>query len=184
MLQRHLSWFLLSLLILVLACPVCYSLPPIHAVTATPSSRYEQSLASYCPRGGATAAVPAGMNPLVLASPLVVAAVCGDGIAILAIHTNIKVEGTEDDDSVLHDLPIDFSGPFRIHSLDRHGTTMMTAGWRADANYFLAKLRDIYRDERLDNTVPSSIVATQGSLLLATAAVGSDVSVIKQFSQW
>ena len=201
----------------------CQSLPLIHASVSLLShnnnnnnnkqqlTKKDSSTVSPHPRGllllavrlrggstlAASAIPPAGINPLVLSSPVVTAAVCRDGIVLCAIHspgmallTHEEEDGDDDKDAtddkeetaatVLKDLPVDFSGPFRIQSLDLQGTTLLTAGWRADASYFTTKAQGIVSDEReMVGTTAAAVLACQFSLLLATAAAMSgDVSTI------
>ena len=138
------------------------------------------------PRGGesTTIVAPPGISPLVVSSPIVAAAVCQDGIVLLTLHNNVQMEQRQSDDeslsqsSPLADLPVDFAGPFRIQSLDLEGTTLLTAGWRADAMFLTSKAQEIVKQERqMVGSCPSSrLLATQLSLVLATSALGGDVS--------
>ena len=138
-------------------------------------------------------------DPFVAASPLIAAAVCSDGIAMVAAHTvstkekllrdfqhdyrhevadtkddtnintannnphSIQSADTEDNDdtnmsetNVLSEnfftdcwkeLQRDHGGPFRIRKIDRFGTHLLTAGWRADCDVLTAKLRSISSKE-------------------------------------
>ena len=176
-------------------CP-CQGMPAIGNPTL---SRASQRLATI--RGGDGAVeIPEGMNPLVVSSPVVAAAVCRDGIVLLACHHKILAspqqqqqqpsevnDDSRDDDvddsssqNLFRDLPVEFGGPFRIQSLDLQGTALMTAGWRPHAHYFIAKAQELYKDENetVGSDVSIALLASQLSLLLATTAVGSDVSHI------
>lgn len=81
----------------------------------------------------------------VQAAPLIVAAVCRDGVAVIAAHTSDEDEpllyyqpessiSKPNDIQPFLDLPENFAGPFRIQSIDAYGTTMLTCGWRADCD--------------------------------------------------
>ena len=81
----------------------------------------------------------------VQAAPLIVAAVCRDGVAVIAAHTSDEDEpllyyqpdsstSKPNDIKPFLDLPENFAGPFRIQPIDAYGTTMLTCGWRADCD--------------------------------------------------
>jgi len=50
--------------------------------------------------------------------------------------------------AIFQDLPELYGGPFRIHTIDRYGTHLLAAGWRADCDLFTAKLRSIASREK------------------------------------
>ena len=174
---------LLTALVAFLIDP-CRGSPPIHPSVSFLSrpANDPSVLALRCLRGGGSTlatAITEGINPLVVLSPVVAAAVCRDGIVLLAIHGPGVID--EDDTSTaatLKDLPVDCAGPFRIQSLDLQGNTLLTAGWRADAGYFTKKAQEIVSDERemVGSTSPARVLASQFSLLLATSAMDGNVS--------
>jgi hypothetical protein len=112
-----------------------------------------------------------GLKPdkFVQASPLIVAAVCRDGVAVITAHTSDQDEpllyyshevdcGEEDEDNIsttqsnkstsqssselpFLDLPRDYAGPLRIHAIDAYGTTMLACGWRSDCDALVARAR-------------------------------------------
>jgi len=110
-------------------------------------------------------------DPFIAASPLIVAAVCSDGIALVAAHTVSSREkllrevcreeadndkADKDDGEVKakttfagiwNDLPTDHGGPYRINSIDRSGTHLLSAGWRADCDLLIEKVRSIASNE-------------------------------------
>ena len=140
-------------------------------------------------RGGGnrgTADEAAGLDPLVVASPIVAAAVCRDGIALLALHPSPILAGvngndsdvTSDDDDTkikhpFRDLPTDFAGPFRLPSLDRQ-TVLLTAGWRVHAQFLIRQARALCQQENSlfggGSVVAPSVLAEQCALMLATMA--------------
>lgn len=179
-------------------------------------------------RGGSTttssstSAEEGGLNPLVTASPVVAAAVCRDGIVLLALHpsrgtapisrreaemTSDKDEDIDDEEKehdeelqdstspksnnnlrgVLHDLPVDCAGPFRLQALGHGGeggstTTLLTAGWRADAQYFTSLVQDtIRRQGTMRETIldEGRVLAARCSLILASIALDGEVSARK-----
>lgn len=124
-----------------------------------------------------------GVNPLVQAAPIVAAAVCRDGVVVLALHPFVAWGQKEEDESDtnqtnstspkrrLHDVPPEMGGPFRLALLNNKGSmVLLTAGWRADAMAWTERLRDIAKDElRLTGTLSDCVLASQASLLLATS---------------
>lgn len=113
-------------------------------------------------------------NHFVMAAPLVVAAVCKDGVAIVATHTASSkepllmdetfienaVENFTAEDSFMSnssestqnaplplDLPLSFRGPFRIQTIDGFGTTLACAGWRTDGEMLASKCRSLAASE-------------------------------------
>ena len=191
--QRY--WILLTFVEFLIE--PCRGSSPINAPVSVFSQPRKDSIdlvVSRCRRGGGEGNTLAtttqeGINPLVLLSPVVAAAVCCDGIVLLSIHgpsVTLSQEDNDDDHedetttatTTLKDLPIDCSGPFRIQSLDLQGNTLLTAGWRADANYFTKKAQEIVKNERgmVGSVLPARVLASQFSLLLATSAIGGNVS--------
>ena len=114
------------------------------------------------------------VDPYVSMSPLIVAAVGSDGIALLTLHvthtleplllseedeTEDSVEGDDGGDrdrdgpthvhsSTLKDLPLDSKGPLRIHVLDEVGSSLLLCGWKTDGMVLLDQARSIARKER------------------------------------
>ena len=116
-------------------------------------------------RGGSSE----GLDPLVQASPIVAAAVCRDGVAVLALHPSSG--------ELLHDISPDWGGPFRIQSIDAT-TVFLAAGWRADAMALTRQIREKAQDERRwTGSTDPSVLATHASHILASAARQDDVSV-------
>lgn len=171
-------------------------------------------------------------NPFVLASPLVCAIVCRDGVLLVAAHVNVDDEepllyyrnedkmeppvnlkeasskletdllksknnssdpqpsSSESTSSCAFlDLPENFQGPFRIHSIDTFGRCIVSAGWRADCDSVVHHIRRIADQERMvygshdpqDESVVGSTtkyLATELSTHLAKCAVSQRVSRI------
>jgi hypothetical protein len=108
----------------------------------------------------------AGVAPdrFVAAAPLIVAAVCSDGVAVVATHTAFRNEPLLLDDAldnatvisnatgsniteIPKDLPKSFRGPFRIHTIDGFGTGLVCAGWRADGQILVDYCRSVASSE-------------------------------------
>ena len=137
-------------------------------------------------------------DPFVAASPLIVAAVCSDGIAMVACHTasteeqllrpkerQQEQEETDKEGTFAkfwNDLPANHGGPFRIHKIDRSGTYLMAAGWRADCDMLLEKIRSIALQEVAVFGAPQwglpygRLLAQDASLWMAQVAVSEQVS--------
>lgn len=137
-----------------------------------------------------------GLSPdkFVQASPLVMAAVCRDGVAVVAAHTSDEDEpllyyspagadkpAAEDGDYL--DLPDTFAGPFRIHAIDAFGTTMLASGWRADCDEIVARARDLSSAEvqRYGPPISGSMsyaryLTAELSLFMALCVVSEGVS--------
>lgn len=106
-------------------------------------------------------------NKYVQSSPPCVAAVCKNGVALLALHSNIdpqilpRAQSSNDDnendkekravnkdDSILFpDLMLSSRNPLRIERLDDRGSALLTCGWRADGMMLADAGRDLCRDE-------------------------------------
>jgi hypothetical protein len=112
-------------------------------------------------------------DPFVMAAPLVVAAVCKDGVAIVATHTASSKEPLLMDETIVEnslenvtaedsatsnssdstqaplplDLPLSFRGPFRIQTIDGFGTTLAFAGWRTDGEMLASRCRSLAASE-------------------------------------
>jgi hypothetical protein len=149
-----------------------------------------------------------GVSPFVSAAPLIVAAVCRDGVAVVAAHTSTEdepllyhstlqdsdVENKDSDsDSDVHsvevggkdvqDLPLDYGGPFRIHTIDSFGTTLVSAGWRSDCEVLANSCRSIAASQLArmgpPDTAGSSLyghfLATELSLYMSTCSISERV---------
>jgi hypothetical protein len=92
------------------------------------------------------------------ASPLTVAAVCRDGIAILATHAaaahdpllleNMSASHRPDEEGEApRDLPRSSRGPFRIGALDAAGSVLVSAGWRTDCAALASQCRSLAASE-------------------------------------
>jgi hypothetical protein len=107
-------------------------------------------------------------NKYIQSSPPCIGAVCKDGIALLAIHTNIEseqrrhpqqehqekqqqleeeIEGECEQKASLLDVPLSSRNPLRIERLDHRGSALLTCGWRADGMILANLGRDLCRDE-------------------------------------
>lgn len=111
-------------------------------------------------------------SPFVAAAPLIAAAVCRDGVVIVAAHASAQdepllyhtykdnTETNENKDETITngaitttasvlgtDLPRDFKGPFRIQAIDAYGTTLVCAGWRSDCDILTARCRALAASE-------------------------------------
>jgi hypothetical protein len=108
----------------------------------------------------------------VSASPLSVAAVCSDGIALISLHFGL--ESSSDDG--FHDLPISFRGPLRIEPIHDNGVTsansimtsscslrsppamaLITAGWRTDGMALSDAARELMMEETSLYCLPLSV---------------------------
>lgn len=113
-------------------------------------------------------------DKFVVASPLIVALACSDGVALLAAHTtDMPLLYDVDDDEVDHsddgnffrDLPDTFCGPFRLQTVgagNGRGAAMLTAGWRADAARLVNSARAIdreYREVLGDSSTPYTLAS-------------------------
>jgi hypothetical protein len=80
---------------------------------------------------------------------------------------------------LLQDLDADFAGPFRIQSLDRLGTTLLTVGWRPDADLLARAARRMVADERqvlgASSLLPPQVLAAQVAGVLAELALVGQV---------
>jgi hypothetical protein len=149
----------------------------------------------------------AGASQFVSAAPLIVAAVCRDGVAVVAAHTSTEDEpllyhSTLDDSAVeskdsegdehsvsigvkdVQDLPLDYGGPFRIHTIDSFGTTLVSAGWRSDCEVLANSCRSIAASQLASYGPPDTgsslyghFLATELSLYMSTCAVSERVRI-------
>jgi len=134
-----------------------------------------------------------GITPdkFVLAAPLMVAAVCRDGIVIAAAHTSLDdepllyhcfSEGQQQKiDHLFQDLPTNYGGPFRIQPIDAYGTTLVCTGWRADCENLVSRCRGLATIEINRFGKPSSdhmygrYLAIELSFYMAQCAVSERV---------
>lgn len=148
-----------------------------------------------------------GLKPdkFVASAPLIVAAVCKDGVAVVATHTSplkepLLMDETSPDgedeseeetgrtDSATTtiklpmDVPLSFRGPFRIQSVDGFGTSLACAGWRTDGEHLAAKFRSLASTEADLFGEPSNaleygrFLAQEASTWMARCAVSESVS--------
>lgn len=126
-------------------------------------------------------------DPFVQAAPLIVAAVCKDGIVVLAAHSSDEDEPllygeTTSSDTEFQDLPEGYKGPFRINALDTSGTVLVCAGWRADCEALVARGRGLAQAERrlfgpsASPLATGTILSKDLSLYLAQCACSERVS--------
>jgi hypothetical protein len=137
----------------------------------------------------------AGASQFVSAAPLIVAAVCRDGVAVVAAHTSTEDEpllyhststlqdidedsnvenkdndSDEDSSSVqvgvnVQDLPLDYGGPIRIHPIDSFGTTLVSAGWRSDCEILASRCRSIAASQLASMGPPATGSSLYGHLV-------------------
>jgi len=162
-------------------------------------------------------------DPFVAASPLIVAAVCSDGIAMIAAHTvaakekllrdhtttpiqeNDKDDEAEKDDTSTgtskessslesliakwRDLQKDH-GPHRINIIDRFGTFLLSAGWRADCELLMDKIRSMASKEVAVFGPPKwglpygRMLATEASHWMAQCSVSEHVRNSSSSTDW
>ena len=132
-------------------------------------------------------------DPFVAASPLVVALACRDGVALVAAHTSdtpllYRDDDDDDDDDDEHqheeegyfrELPGNFCGPLRLHSVSRQ-TALLTAGWRADAARLVdaARAMDANQQQTFgDEKVTPYVLASDLSNYMAICAGGGGGAV-------
>ena len=95
-------------------------------------------------------------NRFVSAAPLVIAAVCEDGVALVAFHlttadNSLLFEETKQSNTEephIRDLSDRHLGALRIMPLDDEGTALVCVGWRTDCNIFASQCRSIAARER------------------------------------
>lgn len=131
----------------------------------------------------------AGTKPdlFVTAAPIVVGAVCRDGVAIVAAHTShvqepllYTIYNEEQSSDYFLDLPENYAGPFRIRSVDAYGTTFVACGWRADGDFLFEKAKSVASAEVLQHGPPSmthyrKFLSSQLSLHMAQCALSDKV---------
>jgi 20S proteasome alpha/beta subunit len=131
-----------------------------------------------------------GVKPdkFVDAAPLIVAASCEDGVAMIAVHGSSLEDDLVFDDSnekgdalvILKDLPTNYRGPRRIHSLDGFGSSLICAGWRTDGDTLAEKCRSLASEELDRFGEPNAdqgygrYLAQEASFFLAQCASSDD----------
>ncbi len=122
----------------------------------------------------------------VSASPLSVAAVCSDGIALISLHFGLELSSDDGSrreafnerviESLFHDLPISSRGPLRIEPIHDNGATttnsmmtsscslrsppamaLITAGWRTDGMALSDAARELMMEETSLYCLPLSV---------------------------
>jgi 20S proteasome alpha/beta subunit len=112
-------------------------------------------------------------DPWVSAAPLIVGAVCRDGVALVAVHS--KTDDDNDDENWLEN----YRDSVRIHPIDSEGTALLCAGWRTDAEWLSQKCRSISRTEIQTFGTPSShLLAEEASLWMAQCASSDRVRAL------
>ena len=126
----------------------------------------------------------------VSASPLSVAAVCSDGIALISLHFGLEISS----DDGFHDLPISSRGPLRIEPIHDNGATaansimtsscslrsapamaLITAGWRTDGMALSDAARELMMEETSLYCLPLSVtMGTTSSDDEGHAAISND----------
>lgn len=127
--------------------------------------------------------VGAKPDPWVSAAPLILGAVCRNGIALVAIHPKVEEDGTrkesdismEDDENWIEK----YRDVLRIHPIDSEGSALLCAGWRTDAEWLSQKCRSMVRDEVQTFGTPSShLLADDVSLWMAQCAASDGVRAL------
>ncbi len=122
----------------------------------------------------------------VSASPLSIAAVCGDGIALVSLHFGLDSKNSDDDAQsaslkegndllgVFNDLPLSSRGPLRIEPIHDNGAStnsmtstcslrsppsmaLLTAGWRTDGMALSDAARELMMEETSLYCLPLSV---------------------------
>ena len=122
----------------------------------------------------------------VSASPLSVAAVCGDGIALVSLHFGLDSKNSDGDAQnsrikegnelleAFNDLPLSSRGPLRIEPIHDNGATtnsmmstcslrtppslaLLTAGWRTDGMALSDAARELMMEETSLYCLPMSV---------------------------
>jgi len=137
----------------------------------------------------------------VSASPLSVAAVCGDGIALVSLHFGLDSKDSDDNAQnsssllgVFNDLPLSSRGPLRIEPIYDNGVStnsmtstcslrsppslaLLTAGWRTDG----MALSDAARELMMEET---SLYCLPLSVTMGTSTESDDARSSGQISQY
>ena len=167
----------MSRLVLAILIPLLHSLHAVNAISP-PSAKVSLAVSV---RGGSTSPddqnvqlVGVGPDPFVNAAPLIVGAVCKDGVLLGALHTIFQDEplltmataksddGGDDKNknqtttSLIDDLPKGYRGPYRIQSIDSFGTGLVSTGWRADTHILTDYTRLVASEELEIYGEPSS----------------------------
>ena len=123
-------------------------------------------------------------DKFVAAAPLLVAASCKDGVAMVAVHGPTPEDellmgdwsAQGEDTAILKDLPSTYRGPLRIHSLDAFGSALGCAGWRTDGDTLAVKCRSLAAEERQKFGEPNTgqdygrFLAQEASFFMAQCA--------------
>lgn len=156
----------------------------VHASsTGTPASKLEATL------------LGRHADPLVSVAPLVIGTTCQDGCVLLAVHTMFAQEplllddtSSSEEDEGLQGLPREYRGPFRVFSVDSHGTSIACAGWRADGQTLVDYCKHLAKKEVAIYGTRSQVdvqygnyLATEASLWLARSAVSGKVHHLAWF---
>lgn len=145
--------------------------------------------ASSSNRGSDTKPVLSGSkpDPWVEAAPLILGAVCRNGVALVAIHPtpasqNEKNTTNEEigDNGNNHDHDDDWTKTYRdtarIYQIDSQGTALLCSGWRTDGEWLAETCRSISRDEVRSFGAPTSpILAEEASLWMAHCTASDTV---------
>jgi hypothetical protein len=145
-----------------------------------------------------------GLRPdkFVSFAPLVLAAICRDGVALIATHpgaedemlmlgdgedaaANDKEISSEDSSIRIPDLPESYRGPLRVHKIDSVGTALVCAGWRTDCEQlaklcrtYAAKERERFGDPSGSPLEYGQYLANMASQAMAMYAFSDNVCII------
>lgn len=114
---------------------------------------------------------------LVSASPLIVAATCKDGVALIATYAD-----TDCDDENWQE---NYKGTTRIQQLDNHGSTLVAAGWRTDCDWLASLCRTVAAEEHAlfgpseaDHMLPQEVSLSMAEIASTHARPMSAVGLI------
>ena len=126
--------------------------------------------------------VGAKPDPWVSAAPLILGAVCRNGISLVAIHPKAEDGISKEDDNSKEDDENwieNYRDALRINPIDSEGSALLCAGWRTDAEWLSQKCRGIARDEVQTFGTPSShLLAEEVSLWMAQCAASDGVRAL------
>ena len=123
-------------------------------------------------------------DPWVEAAPLILGAVCRNGVALLAIHPTQALQNDENKTNEENgrnnhdedDWTDTYRDTARIHQIDSQGTALLCSGWRTDGEWLAETCRSISRDEVRSFGAPSSpILAEDASLWMAHCTASDTV---------
>lgn len=112
--------------------------------------------------------VGATPDPWVSAAPLIVAAVCKNGVALVAVVNGGTTDDDDDDDWLET-----YHGPVRISQIDSQGTALLCAGWRPDADWLASKCRSLAAADTMQTLHPDDV-----SLWMAYCAASGGVRAL------